>query len=118
MGKDSYLQDASWPEACKKDERTSSIWEGRGEGPRVFEDDLLVTAQNLSFIVPNKISNHTFQTVPEPKEQHIGKSLQQQLSKAVQAVFLEQSIPSLANLYHFNSNKAENGKSSGKQQPR
>lgn len=68
MGKNSYLQDASWPEACKKDERTSSIWEGRGEGPGVFEDDLLVTAQNLPFIVPNKMSNHTFRMVPEPKE--------------------------------------------------
>lgn len=55
VGNDFYLQGASCPEACKKDERTSSIWEGRRERPSVSEDDLPVTAHNPSFIVSNRI---------------------------------------------------------------
>jgi len=50
--------------------------------------------------------------VAKTRDQHTGKYLEQQLNSAVQAALVEQRISRLANLYHFNSNKAENGKAS------
>jgi len=55
VGKDLYLQGASCPGACKKDERIISIWEGRGERSGVFEDDLPLTAHGPSLTVSEKI---------------------------------------------------------------